>query len=473
MADFSIGDAVGSGFGLMGKRPVSVMAWGLTYLIVGMALPCWALAGVLGPDFIALFRNLHPGMMTAPANFAEMMGPMHAKMMLVQPLLFVTTLAAQAILTAAVFRATLEPRNRGLAYLRLGGRELWLALLHFVMRVLAVILLVVLILVGVGLGFALNAVFESQHVDWTARYCSFAALGFVMFAIFVGVCVRFSLAAPMTFADNSFRLFESWGLTRRHGWKLFGLGLLLAIIGIVMVIAFEAVVFGAVVLAAGGVHWDPKAFLALVQDQNRLWSSGVGEGMVAAALVAAYAFGAIFAVAMAPWAVAYRELLPRPKPPPAGGLFAEEPAPSLAPEAAAAAALVAAPAVEAAVTDGHADPHAHADDHGHEAHTDDHGHDDHGHADDGSAEAPADARGHDDGHGPGDDHGAPAHGAPAHDDHGHAEQSHDDGHDSDRGHAEAHGDDHGHAEDGHGDAPADTPGHDDGHGHGDDHGHGH
>ena len=38
MADFSIGDAVGSGFGLMGKRPVSVMAWGLTFLIIGMAL---------------------------------------------------------------------------------------------------------------------------------------------------------------------------------------------------------------------------------------------------------------------------------------------------------------------------------------------------------------------------------------------------------------------------------------------------
>ena len=408
MADFSISDALGSGFGLMGKRPVSVMAWGLTYLVIGMALPLWVAASVLGPDFISLFRNLHPGM-PPPANFAEMMAPMHAKMMLFQPIMFVTTLAAQAILTAAVFRATLEPRNRGLAYLRVGPRELWLALLNFVMRVLAVILLVVLILVGVGLGFALNSVFESQQVDWTARTCSFVAIGVVLFAIFIGVCVRFSLAAPMTFAESNFRLFESWGLTRRHGWKLFGLGLLLAIVSIVMVLAFEAVVFGGIILAAGGVHWDPKAFMALVQDQNRLWSSGVGEGMVAAALLAAYAFGAIFAVAMAPWAVAYRELLPRPKAPPAGGLFAEQPAPVPAPEAAAAAALAT------------HDDHGHAEDHGHDAHghAEAHG-DDHGHEHDGHGEA------HDDGHGHGDDHG---HGDG--DDHGHAD---DHGHGGDHGH---------------------------------------
>jgi len=473
MADFSIGDALGSGFGLMGKRPVSVMAWGLTYLVVGMALPFWMVANALGPDFIAQFRNLHAGM-TPPANFPQMMGPMQAKMMLFQPIMFLTTLVAQSILTAAVFRATLEPRNRGLAYLRIGPRELWLALLNFVMRILAVILLVALILIGVGLGFGLNAIFESQHVDWTARYCSFAALGFVMFAIFIGICVRFSLAAPMTFAESNFRLFESWRLTRRHSWKLFALGLLLGIVSVVMVLAFEAVIFAVILLVAGGVHWDPAAFVAVVQDQNRLWSSGVGEGMVAAALVGAYAFGGIFAVAMAPWAVAYRELLPRAPTPPAGGLFAEEPAPPPADPAPAAAlvpaaALGAAVAAEYAARDGHghADPHAPADDHGA---ADDHGHgDDHGHAED---------------HGHGDDHGAQAHGAPVDDGHGHADDhghadphAHaddhghgDDGHDADHGHDAHGGEAHGHDDHGHGDGH----GHDDGHGHGDDHGgHGH
>jgi hypothetical protein len=467
MADFSIGDALGSGFGLMGKRPISVMAWGLTYLILGMALPVWIALSVLGPDFFSMFKTWHPGM--SPAEVRNVMLPMHGKMMLFQPIMFVTTLAAQAILMGAVFRATLEPRNRGLLYLRIGPRELWLALLSFVIRILAGILLVVMALAGLAIGFGLNLVFEGQHVDWVARNCAFVALGLLDLAIFIGICVRFSLAAPMTFAESNFRLFESWGLTRRHGWKLFALGFLVAVVSVVVVLAFEAVVFGVILLGVGGLHLDQATFQGFMQDPNKLWSSGVGEGAIVVALVAAYAFGGVFAVSLAPWAVAYRELLPRAPAPPAGGLF-DAPAP----------APVAPPADHG---HGH-DDHGHAapahDDHGHAAPAhDDHGHDDHGHGDHGHAAPAHDDHGHADPHAAhGDDHG---HGDHGHDDHGHDAHGHDDhgaahddhGHDAhghdDHGHG---GDAHGHDDHGHGEAHGhDDHGHDDGHGH-DDHGHG-
>jgi len=415
MTDFSIGDALGSGFGLMGRRPFSVLAWGLVYILLGMVLPVGLMMGMVGSDFVSYFANLHYHA-SDPQDFARMMMPMNGRIMLINPIMQLTSLVVQAVLTAAVFRATLEPRNRGLAYLGLGGREWWLMVLNFAARVLVVLLIVGMALAGGALALGLNAVFEAQHVDKGARILAYVVIGVVLLALFFGILVRFSMAAVMTFAERRFRLFESWSLTRRHGWKLFALALLLVLVSIVLVIVFEGIGAAIVLVLGGMAHWNAPAFLASLQDQHRLWTSGLGEGLVVLVLFCAYAFGGLFAVSVAPWAVVYRELLPRPAPA-AGGLFADEPAP-----------------VPAPLSD-----HAHHQD----AHTEEHGH---GHADPHASVA-------DDGHGHHDDHGHDAHG---HDSHGHEDHGH--GHD-DHGH-DAHGhDDHGH-------------GHDDGHG-GGGHGHGH
>lgn len=392
MADFSIGDAIGSGFGLMSRRPVSVLAWGLTYLVIGVAAPLALFGAIAGADLLGLIRQIQPG---APAANLALVAPFNAKMMLLQPIMFVVALAAQAILSAAVFRAVLEPRNRGLAYLRLGAREWWLALLNFAARFLAAVLAVVLAVVGVGLGFGLNAAFESQHVDQAVRVCAFVAIGLVLFAVFIGICVRFSLAGPMTFADSQFRLFESWSLTRRHGWKLFGMALVVAIVGMVMVLVFEAIVAVVVIATLHGRPWEPGSLLRLIGDTHTLWTSGVGEGLVLLALVGAYAFGAIFAVCMAPWAVAYRELLPgaAPSAPRPGAMLALEPEPiaqaaSVQDETAEVQAQ-ADPSLEGHSPEQHS-PEEHApDEHAPEEHasdehapkehgSDDQGHDDHG-----------------------------------------------------------------------------------------------
>jgi hypothetical protein len=36
MSDFSIGDAVGSGFGVISRRPLSVLAWAAVYLVLAI-----------------------------------------------------------------------------------------------------------------------------------------------------------------------------------------------------------------------------------------------------------------------------------------------------------------------------------------------------------------------------------------------------------------------------------------------------
>jgi len=383
MTDFSIGDALGSGFGLLGRRPVSVLVWGLVSLIAGAALPLAMFGSGMLTDYLALLRSFRPGMASSPpAQMMQLMAPLQAKMMVLQPIILVVTLLVQSVIGAAVFRAVLEPRNRGLAYLRLGPRELWLALVNFVTRVLAVILILALAVVGLVMGFALNAVFEGQHLDWATRSIAFIVIGAALFAVLIGVCVRFSMAWPMTFADGQFRLFESWGLTRGHGWKLFGLGLVLAIISVVVVLVFEAVAAVFVILAAGGARWNPWAVLQLMQNPQSLLTPGFEAGLAVGALVAAYLTGALYAITMAPWAAAYRGL----RPPPvadASAMFADPeppPAPPLAAEA---------------HDHGQADPQGDSGESS-DGHEDDH---EHGHADPhaGSGES-GDGHGHDHGH---------------------------------------------------------------------------
>jgi hypothetical protein len=46
--------------------------------------------------------------------------------------------------------------------------------------------------------------------------------GLIAAGLLIWLALRLSMAAPMTFADNQFRLFESWTLTKGQGWRLLG-----------------------------------------------------------------------------------------------------------------------------------------------------------------------------------------------------------------------------------------------------------
>lgn len=420
MADFSIGDALGSGFGLIGRRPFSVLAWGLVYLLLGLVLPFGLMAGVVGPDLVDFVSSFHPGMVpptVPPAAFA----PLQAKIMLVEPVLLLAPAVVQAVLAGAVFRAVLEPRNRGLAYMRLGRREFWLAVVLMVAGILAMMLMMLFELGGLVCGLILNIMFDAQHVDWTIRVPVYVGLALVLLAIFLGICVRFSLAAPMSFAESHFRLFESWPLTRGRGWKLFGLGLLVALVSGVLILLVEGVLVGAVMAGVGATHFDWSTVPRVLQPPGMLADSGLAWWLAAAVLIFALAMGAVFAIVMAPWAVVYRELsATKPPSPREGGSY--EPLPPLMPPE-----PDLSPLSEASHDHGHADPHAGVSEDGHDDHdgrdqaqglhdADDHGH---GEADDGDQSRDDHAPGlqGDDAHDHGDDHPDDGQGR---DDHGQA-----------------------------------------------------
>ena len=163
-----------------------------------------------------------------------------------------------------------------------------------------------------GLGLLLSAwLVQPWQGLVRAPFFIVAVLGAICAGVWISL--RLSLAGPMTFAERQFRLFESWTLTRGHVKELLGLGGLLLVIrqGLPILILAAGlplrrllvatsvgfVDFGRVGSAPFGGQVDAGALLAAVTPV-----------VLIAILIVMLAVGALQAVFLAPWAVAYREL---------------------------------------------------------------------------------------------------------------------------------------------------------------------
>lgn len=161
----------------------------------------------------------------------------------------VGTAAIQVILVGGLYRLMLRPEEPAFLHLRIGPDELrifgvWLVLM------LAIFLIVGLAVVGAA----------------AARDIPMAGVVIVVagFAAAVWLGVRFSMAAPASFARRRFVLLESWRITRGHVWALIGMSLLAAcLVALLSVLAWVALVlvsgltagFGSVIEAMS----DPQA----------------------------------------------------------------------------------------------------------------------------------------------------------------------------------------------------------------------
>ena len=459
--EFSVTEASLAGFKLIGRRPLSFLVWAIAWIVLGYGglAALFYLSGSQLADSLRAFpqANGDPQAMAFAALHFEL-----GLLRVVWPWGLWAWLLS-IVLQAGVFRAIIEPKNRGFAYLRIGGDEVRLALLHVIFFVLWILFCAA---VGVACAFGIAG---AQMLAQPWQGLAIAAGIILAICLVIVVLVRLLLAAPMTFAKKRLQIFDSWGVTRGHFWGLVGVVLLMFIFVAAIGIAF-GLIRNAVMI--GPMQDVMRDMMANPRDPSRMLNrlievlspKTISPEIIAFVAVQGLADTLLRVIALAPFGESYRVLAAPPAPAsPMGGLF-DAPAP---------AAAVAAAAVAAAADHGHGhghDDHGHGhaapahDDHGHGGGHDAHGHDAHGHDDHGHG-----AHGHDDhGHGGHDDHGHAAH-----DDHGHAAAH---GHD-DHGHADAHGhgDDHGHGHDdhGHGDGHGDAHGHDDhGHGH-DDHGHGH
>lgn len=320
MANFSTGDAVGSGFGLIAKRPLSVLAWSVVYLVL-MVLPKLAHFLAIGP---ALSGFMHTVFVQAASgggqpDMAEIQR-FQGQVMQWSALGWLATglqLLGWGVLSAAVYRSLLESGKTSWASLRLGAQELWLALLALVSVIILVIAGMV-IAVAAGILIAIVALIGSQLVQpWSGLFDGvlITVLSIGAIGAFLWVCVRLSLAGPLTYTEKQFRLFESWSLTKGHALKLFGVAVLLVLILLVLgcvVGGIEATfVFSAI--GFNMAHGFDAARLAQLFAKPDWWRPFAPWFVVA--VVARSILGAAFtAILVAPWAVAFKEISKGAKP---------------------------------------------------------------------------------------------------------------------------------------------------------------
>jgi hypothetical protein len=223
---------------------------------------------------------------------------MQARMLQLQPVMYLASIVSRALILGAVYRATLMPEDRRFLYLRFSARELWLGLVLLVLIVLiflgAFALILPLVLVGaliVGIG--------GEQAAAIVPLLMLVGMGVGAWAL-----LRMSMAPVMSFAESNFRLFESWRFTRGSALAMFGVTL--AIFAIMLL--FEVVVllgaFSVVIGSAGSGGWaeawldDPASILKGVTP----WV--VIVGCVLVALISTF----FYALLGAGWAEMYRQL---------------------------------------------------------------------------------------------------------------------------------------------------------------------
>ena len=148
MARFSIGTAISEAFGLIRRRPLATFVWGLLMLAPSVGS-------------LALILPILGGMITAiaveGADPDQVQNAMMGDMMQMQglsALLNLGQLVVTVVVYTAVMRAVVRPRETAFFSLRLGMDELRVAVVGLALVVGFYLLLLVVVLLGVGIGFA-------------------------------------------------------------------------------------------------------------------------------------------------------------------------------------------------------------------------------------------------------------------------------------------------------------------------------
>ncbi|MFC3069607.1 hypothetical protein [Phenylobacterium soli] len=159
------------------------------------------------------------------------------------------TVAIQVIIVGGLYRLMVRPEEPAFLHLRIGPDEL---------RIFAVWLgLMVIIFLVIGVAVMGAAAMR----DTPGAGFAIVTAGFVA-AVWLGV--RFSMAAPASFAQRRLVFAQSWRITRGQVWRLIGMSLLAAcLVALVSIAAWVALVlvsgftagFGSVIEAMS----DPEA----------------------------------------------------------------------------------------------------------------------------------------------------------------------------------------------------------------------
>ena len=297
MATFSIGQALGDAFGLMCRRPLTVLAWGALFVIptVGffvLLLP--ELAGLIASN---TFTSLEPGD-PLPPDFV-------ARMTRLQTWSLGANLAQGVILAVvytAIMRAILRPQERVGFSLRLGMDEIRVGVIGLAIMVGVYIFMVVATvlcaLIALGTWFGPRDAFAP-----VVCLLILALLGASMF-----VLARLSLIAPVSVLRRDFAFDEGWDLGKGQALRLFGL--IASVFGLVMLVEIILLVIGLIAVGLLVDFTGPRPFdlpdnpLASMQVWAGSHWIAVGAGLIAACVF----YGFVAVVSVAPFASACRQM---------------------------------------------------------------------------------------------------------------------------------------------------------------------
>ena len=301
MKRFSIGTSIGDGFGLIGRRPFAVFAWGLL-----MLAPAFGAFGLMFPAMGELFANMPDPDTGAAADSAFSEG-MVAQMMQFQMASLLGNLGqyvGMAVVYTAIFRAVLRPAERSFFSLRVGMDELRVAVAGLAIGIGIYIVMIFAILLCVALGFGLWAQGEAVALST----CGIVGLAMVI-ALLWGLA-RVSLIAPASVLYRDFAFAQGWKLAAGKGWPLLGMQLLLCLMILVIyivVIIIVALVAGGAIAATGsaleGAGHDANPF-----EGMSAWVAVNWPWLVVGGLVLSWVYGAFMTLMVAPFASACRQL---------------------------------------------------------------------------------------------------------------------------------------------------------------------
>jgi hypothetical protein len=304
MPRFSIAEAAFAGLGLFGRHPLAALVWaglGVLFLAILLLLFGPALASTV-TTFVSLSHagGTHAGGAAPAAAIFGLIGEAFGFV----AILAVGSVVLGAVVTCAVYRAVINPEDSSLLYLRFGPSELWLIAVNFVLGLLISLAQTVL---SIPLG--LIALFNLGGRADPAMFLIVGLGRLAIYGVVIFLYLRFSMAGPMTYRDRRFRLFESWALTRGHGWSLLGVGALLGVTlaGMYLVLTLIGFAGGAAVIGGLGLGDSLKA---LSGNPPSTWLETLAP-IIEWALLLFWVGGAILTpVTLAPWAFIFQRINP-------------------------------------------------------------------------------------------------------------------------------------------------------------------
>lgn len=307
---FSIGEALGDGFRLAGRRPMSVFVWGLIVI-----LPVFAQIGLLAGAFMNLPFEMfsEAAEQDDPAALQAALMPAMMKAQLADLLGLLLRIIGGAAVAAAAYRVVLKPAeaSRRPFGLGLGMAELQVGVTYLAVVIGLVILTIALMLVLSGIGFG-----AWGHLTDIGRGWLVAALTFVLMLGLLAAYSRVCLIPPTSVAEADFAFESGWKRGAGNTGKLALMSLAIWVLSMIVTLA-GYVLIGLIgwglwsALGLGG-DWphDPQSLRDVVMhDPRLLWLAG---GLIAPL---AWLYGFVMSLNLVPYASAVRQLTPPPSGP--------------------------------------------------------------------------------------------------------------------------------------------------------------